>query len=206
MQIPEDQKKRLIARRTELFYTASDSLMESIFNGSVSIGEGQQQFKNLVRGLHTSVAAISKGGWSLMSPRDWGKIGPILRNEYSWMQQFFEYVSINRDTMSLTALKYRAKLYAVSANKSAISILAGFYIQDLLPWLPKDGSTECLFNCKCYWRLSIEELHESYYIVHATWTITDAEHCDTCLSRRNHLEVLRIPRDVHIPERIGGYD
>lgn len=206
MQIPDNEKQSLVQRRTELFNESVDALFEQIFNGSVSLGEGQQKFKNLVKGLHTSVAAISKGGWSFMSSRDWGKTGPILRKEYEWIASFFQYIYENQQSITLNALKYRARLYGISANKSAISVLAGFTILDLLPWMPKDGSTICLFKCKCYWNLTIVESRGNVNIVSAVWTVTSEETCETCIGRNGHEEILTLPSDVVIPTRIGGYD
>jgi hypothetical protein len=45
-----------------------------------------------------------------------------------------------------------------------------------LPAYPGDGQSECLVNCRCFW--SIKETRDGW---EATWALTPAEHCATCV-------------------------
>lgn len=58
-----------------------------------------------------------------------------------------------------------------------------------LPAYPGDGSTQCLTNCKCSWRivwLDAENLDADAY-----WDMGTAEHCDDCARRARRWAPLR---------------
>ncbi len=48
------------------------------------------------------------------------------------------------------------------------------------PAMPRDGSTQCRMNCKCFWR-GPKKIDDGAYKI--WWTITPAEHCPDCLRR-----------------------
>jgi hypothetical protein len=39
----------------------------------------------------------------------------------------------------------------------------------------------------------------------ATWTLSPAEHCQTCIDREGHVEIIRVYKDIQVPEYIGFY-
>ena len=106
----------------------------------------------------------------------------------------------------MKAIQARARLYGNASGYSAILTQAGADIESQLPWMPKDGSTECLVNCKCVWLLYvIEVLNSGTRVVQATWRIRPAEHCKDCIDRNNYVHILYVPKDVKIPKMIGGF-
>lgn len=206
-QLPIDDasKHALIKVRMELFNTESDRLAEQVFNGDITIGQWQDNMKALIKGAHVSTAAIGKGGWDLMGPRDWGRIGTPVRNQYKFLAGFASTLDEKRDVVTLRYIQNRARLYGEAIVQSAVRSEAGFWFEDELPWLPRDGSTRCLMRCKCMWRLEITERRQTFNIVQATWVLGVADHCETCLERNGHIEVLKVPVDVEVPPKIGGY-
>lgn len=203
--IDEASKKNLLTIRMNLFYEESDSLAEQVFTGDISIGQWQEAMKVLIREAHTSSAAIGKGGWDVMGPRDWGRLGTPIRNQYGWLQGFADTISNNRETIGLKYIRNRARLYGEAIAGTAVQAEAGFWFEDHLPWLPRDGSTECLVRCHCRWDLEIVEDRGSSVMVEATWHLGDADHCETCLARDGHKEIIRVPSDVDVPSKIGGF-
>lgn len=206
-QLPIDEagKEALVQVRTNIFFDTSNELAEQLYTGEISIGEWQETMKTELRQLHSSLAAIGKGGWDKMGPRDWGRLGPAMRKEYEWLARFANHISTNRNDLSLKYIQNRARLYGHGAQASTVRSQAGFYLGDLLPWLPKDGSTECLNKCKCHWSLNVVDTHGVWQIVECTWRLGAAEHCPTCVSRDGYTETFRIPPDVAIPDSIGGF-
>jgi len=207
-QLPIDDKsiRNLITIRQQLFYDSSDSLAEQLFTGDISIGQWEESMKQLIRGVHTSTAAIGKGGWDNMSWSDWGRLGTPLREQYRYLHGFAETISNKRDTISLQAIQARARLYGNASGYSATLMQAGADIEAQLPWMPKDGSTECLINCRCVWVLEIiDTLDDGSKLVQATWRIRPAEHCQDCIDRNNHVEIITVGKDVEVPGMIGGF-
>lgn len=66
-----------------------------------------------------------------------------------------------------------------------------------LPAYPKDGTTQCLTNCKCKWRLEyVKGRFGAITEVRAFWVLSPVENCPTCLCRAtrwNPLTFIRLP-------------
>ena len=153
--ISEVSKQNLIKIRTNMFADEVNALAERMFTGDITLGSWEEAMKKMIRELHTSTAAIGKGGWDQMTPADWGRLGPVLKGQYKYLHGFAQYVEENKDTVSLKAIQARARMYGNAGAFSSVVVQAGDVISKKLPWLPKDGSTECLVNCKCFWKLDI---------------------------------------------------
>jgi len=205
--ISEEGKANLIAIRTSLFDNSADTLAEQVYTGEISIGAWEESMKQLIREVHASVAAIAKGGWDEMSWSDWGRLGTPLREQYKYLHGFAQAILEKIDTISLNAIKARAHLYGQGAAGSAVLIQAGPVFESLLPYLPRDGSTECLMRCRCAWILEIidNDKPTKKKVVEATWVLGVAEHCATCLDRDNVVITLTVPEDTEVPHVIGGY-
>lgn len=203
--IDEASKVNLMKIRTSIFNDEVDTLAERMYTGEISIGQWEELMKKQIRELHSSVAAIGKGGWDLMTPADWGRLGPQMKEQYRYLHNFAQNIAENRDTISINAIKARAHMYGNAAGHSACMIEAGQVLSDMLPWLPKDGSTECLVNCKCRWELVVIDRVGDFNLVQATWRLGIAEHCDDCVKRDGYVHMMRVYKDIQIPKTIGGY-
>lgn len=203
--IDDDSKKRLIEVRRNIFYEDVDRLAEQLYTGDISLGQWEETMRRYVRELHTSTAAIGKGGWGEMTWKDWGRLGTPMREQYRYLHGFAEYIADNRENISLARIKARAHMYGNAAGHSAYLIEAGAEIASQLPWLPKDGSTECLVGCKCQWDLTVVGNSGNMKNVKAVWRLNPAEHCDDCVDRNGYIHMLRVAKDVPVPNKIGGY-
>lgn len=203
--IDDESKANLVRVRIGIFFDASDALAEQMFTGQISLGQWQEDMKRIIRESHTSCAAIGKGGWGEMGAKDWGRLGTPLREQYKYLRGFADFISENRDTVSLAAIRARARLYGEGAGGSAVLMQAGAVFEDILPWIPKDGSTECLNRCKCHWELSVTGTQsDGFRQVRAVWVLSVAEHCNTCVGRDGHVETFVVPAGTVVPDMIGG--
>lgn len=204
--IDDESKRRLIEVRTELFYNLVEDLAEQVYSGDISIGQWEEEMKQAIRELHTSTAAVGAGGWDEMTFQQWGRLGTPLREQYRYLHGFAETIQEKRDSISLAQIKARARLYGKAGGYSASLIQAGGTIESLLPYIPRDGSTECLNGCHCRWELSVaEERDDGTRVVHAIWLMSPAEHCDDCIARHGNVETIEVPPGVKIPAVIGGF-
>lgn len=201
--IDDTSKANLVRIRTSMFNNEVDALSEKMYTGGISIGAWEEAMKKLIRELHSSVAAIGKGGWSEMTPADWGRLGPVMKSQYQYLHRFAEKIASERDTISIDYIKSRAHLYGNAANNTLAMVQAGQVLSDKLPWLPGDGSTECLINCKCRWELEIIGKDGDFNIVQATWHLGEAEHCDDCVERDEYVVTLNVYKTIPIPAIIG---
>lgn len=203
--IPEGEKYDVMAERQRIFDALSDQLSEQLYTGELSIGQWQEQMKLAIREFHTAATVIASGGWDNVSSRDYGRIGPVLREQYKYLHRFAQHIAENKDNITLAYLKARSRLYGEGAVKTGVLIETPVYIYDMLPWIPKDGSTPCLNGCHCKWVSRVVSVDGNWQTVEFTWHLGEAEHCGPCVGRDGHVEVLRIPLDVDVPIAIGGY-
>ena len=203
--IADESMTALVKARINIFFDESDALATKMYTGNVSLGQWQESMKQLIRECHTSTAAIGGGGWDEMTWAQWGRLGTPLREQYRWLQGFTEFIAENREDISLRAIQARARLYGEGAGGSTVLMQAGPALESLLPWVPKDGQSECLNRCHCTWLLDVTgKQPDGSQEVQAIWVLGAAEHCDTCVGRDGHVEMLIVPAGEVVPSRIGG--
>ena len=206
-QLPISDKdiQKLLNLRVNIFYDKSDKLSEQVFTGDLTIGAWEEAMRAELRQLHSSAAAIAKGGWDQMTSADWGRLGTPLREQYKYLHGFATTIAEQSDTISLKAIQARARMYGRATSNTAALIQAGAIIESLLPWIPGDGSTNCLVNCRCRWDLKIIKVDKKSgdKTVRAVWRLSPAEHCETCIDRNGHVVTIVVPKDVNVPKYIG---
>jgi hypothetical protein len=206
-QLPIDDasKSNLIKIRISMFNDIADDLAEKVFIGEMTVGSWEEAMKKSIRELHTSVAAIARGGWDNMSWADWGRLGNPLKAQYQYLHNFAQAIVDRKDTISIEAIKARSHMYGEASGGSASLIEAGHVLEDLLPWLPRDGSTRCLTNCCCKWELEIIDKVGEFYVLQCTWRLGPVEHCDDCKERDGFVKIIRVHESVDVPDKIGGW-
>ena len=204
--IDDESKRQLMYLREQLFYDKTDELAEKVFTGDITIGEWEETMKMEIRNLHTSMAAIGAGGWDAMTSQMWGRLGTPLREQYRYLHGFAEHITENRNTISLDMIKSRSRLYGKAGGYSVSLMQAGAYIESQLPYIPRDGSTECLMGCHCFWELNaISRDRITGQKVQAVWLTQPAEHCDDCLEREGTTVIIHVPLGIPVPPKIGGF-
>ena len=201
--IGEESINNLLTLRQGMFNTEVESLASSMYDGGITLGKWEEDMKRLIREFHASYTAIQRGGWDNMTHSDWGKIGPPLKAQYKYLHNFANNVADRRDTISLQAIQARAKMYGNAAGYTANVVVMGDAISKHLPWIPKDGSSECLVNCRCRWVLIVVDTVGDMKVVQAVWRLSPAEHCDTCLDRNGFTIVFNVHKTVDVPPTIG---
>lgn len=202
--IDDASKTALLEVRMNIFNTDVGNLAERLFTGDVSIGQWEESMKRLMREFHASIAAISKGGWDNMTFQDWGRLGPVLKEQYRFLHGYAEYIAANSDTVSIDYLKNRSRMYGRPSTHVMSMMTAGIEISHLLPWLPGDMSTSCNGNCRCIWALDIYNTVDNINYIRATWHLTPAEHCETCRGRDGYTITIELDFSIPVPPVIGN--
>lgn len=202
--IPDSARRHLVRIRIERFYEDVNALAGSLRGGKITLGMWEEEMKLLIRQLHTGAATIAKGDWDLMTSSEWGKLGPILKEQYGYLHRFAQDILANAQDISETKIAWRARLYGDKAAFSANVIEAGDFAA-LLPYMPKDGSTICLNNCLCVWTMSEGEAMDGLKMITAKWTLSAAEHCNTCIGRDGFIVQASVPAEWKVPEVIGRF-
>lgn len=202
----------LIAIRIGVFNQTVDSLSEQLYTGAISIGAWEERMKAEIRALHTATAAIGKGSFADVTQSDWGRVGSEVKKQYRYLHNFAEHIAENRESLSLRAIQARAHMYGNASRHTAVLMQAGEFAGGTrrkpgrfkgLPWMPGDGSTECLINCKCHWELKVIGTTKDSKLVRAVWKLSVAEHCADCIDRNEYTIIIKVPLDTVVPDTVG---
>jgi len=204
VRIADKSKPKLVALRTQRFNEDVTRLSQNLVDGRITLGMWEEDMKTQLRLLHTGMVAIGKGNWQSVTSSDWGKVGNILKEQYRYLHGFAQDIDRDRETITAERIAWRAKLYGAKGGYTAGLIQAGD-IAGLLPWIPRDGSTICLNNCRCTWEMGESPPEEGVKLVFARWTLHPAEHCETCVDRRGYVARLTVPEEMEVPSQIGGW-
>jgi hypothetical protein len=140
--------------------------------GDLSQNDWERQMRALVKAAHIDLHCLGRGGRRQMAPADWGRVGASIKAQYAYLGRFAD------DTANLSEAQMRARagLYVEAATTAYEKGRAAAWDVSL-PAYPGEGS-ECLTNCRCAW-----DLRETEQGVEATWQLSAAESCPTCISR-----------------------
>jgi hypothetical protein len=203
--IGEAAKKALISVRISIFQNEITTLTEKMYIGDVTIGGYEETMRAMIRELHSAVASIAKGGWDNMTQSDWGKIGAPVKRQYRYLHGFMQDISDNRENIPLGTIQRRARMYGDAAGSMTNEMQAGD-IRPYLPWIPRDGSTDCLMSCKCSWTKINDKLSkdDKTRTITYRWDLHPAEHCITCIDRDGYKSTFTVPASIQAPQSIGG--
>ena len=165
--------QRMFIRRAQL--TDLSLLADAVADGDITVQAWEREMRRVLKDVHTASYLFGRGGRNMMTRRDWGSLGGILRNQYRYLHRFAQDVAAGR--LSRRMIRARARMYAEAASQSFER--AKVRTQGLtykLPQYPGDGRTQCLSNCKCY--LDVRETAREWRVY---WRLRPAEHCPDCV-------------------------
>lgn len=145
------------------------------------------QMRQELKLTYTAEYMLGRGGRSAMTAADWGKLGSMLRTQYTFLDAFAREVAAGN--LSEARIAARARMYFDSATQAYERARTSARGMPDLPAYPGDGSTECKSNCKCSW--TIEETKTAW---RCRWTLGPTEHCDTCTTRSAQWSPLIVPK------------
>ena len=154
----------------------TDSLASQYSRGQISIEQWREGMRQEIRINHINEYMLGHGGRNSMTPADWGRVGQRVQVQYRYLDGFVNDIVAGNLTDAQIAARARMYVEASSAAFEQGNVLARG--APALPAYPGDGSTQCLSNCKCHWR--IQETPREW---RCTWVISPVENCDDCLER-----------------------
>lgn len=200
-------RKTALDARIEQFKKEADELAEELAAGIITLGTWEELFRQLIKRLHIGAAVIAKYlKWQDMTTDDWKQLPPIIKLQWQYAHRFSRDI-LTRFTagiLTLAAIKWRSRLYGDAARYTATVIVAGS-LRSQLPWIPRDGSTRCLNNCRCYWDCEVLDTTGGLKRVRCVWRLRPAEHCQDCIPREGYVATAIVPESENVPRYIGGW-
>ncbi len=168
-------------------------LARQLVQGDLKLGEWESGMRQIIKETHLVNYAVGFGaGRQNMTQADYGKVGQVVRKQYEYLSDWASQIKMGIEGDSLEtieqAIGQRANYYLESARASYWrGVGAGVGVK--LPAYPRDGSSACLFNCRCRW-----DIDETDKAVIAHWRLSPAEHCKDCVDRSSKWGNLRFER------------
>lgn len=168
-----DRVDREMARHTDATFVALDNMTNALYAGQLSLSQWQLAVAQLLKEAHLAQAMFAAGGKANMGPREWGRVGRMLRDEYQYLAKFA--IDIAAGKVSLAQALVRVRLYGRATRatywnewtrrrEGEVWWVLGIaehcpdcvtlaenspYTMKSLPTVPAAGDTECKRNCKC---------------------------------------------------------
>ena len=152
----------------------------------------EREMRAHIKSVFAAEYMLARGGRHMMTQSDWGSVGGTVRVQFRYLSDFC--AELAEGKLSLRAIENRAQAYIQSAKQAHERGKAAAW-GVILPTMPTQDS-ECLYNCKCYWR--IEDKGDEWW---AYWVKTAHESCDTCIHRANTWNPLVIKKSDQPTER-----
>jgi hypothetical protein len=166
----------------------ANDLADSLTAGDITVQQYVLRMRDEIKATYIAEYMLGKGGRHNMTQADWGSLGNQLRNQYGYLQNFAQEIAAGQ--LSQAQIAARGRMYFSSAGQAFERARGAAYMIEL-PAYPKDGTSECLTNCLCNWRLVDRGDH-----VEATWRLSAVEHCSTCEQRGRDWAPLIVPKSA----------
>ena len=161
--------------------------------GEIGANEFARLFRSITAETHAALAIMGAGGAERFGqlPVAVRNLQGILADQMPYAEAFLREIAAG--LLSDADIANRAALYQGAAVEAYEQANADDFEIDL-PYMPGDGDTVCLSNCRCAW--NVETVFEDDdEVTYATWvTENDGNVCDDCAERGreyDHREVRR---------------
>ena len=169
-------------------YAKMEALVDRMDRQQITRREWVTASRDVIRGTLVDLYALGKGGRGAMTQADYGRVGAMAKYHYQKLQGFE--ADVRDGKLTLSRAKYRAKQYITAVKQAFERGRVASYGIPGLPAMPGEGS-ECLYNCKCKWRIVETDTEWLCY-----WELSTVEHCPTCARRGQMWNPYRIPKTM----------
>lgn len=164
-----------------------DTLADDLAAGNLTPDQWHEAMQNELRIIHQTYARL--GGGDVNAQR--------LQDQLDFLEGFRGDV----EGMTPEAIKRRARMYIGSGQASLQEAATTRLGMPVLPAYPKDGTSECLGNCRCWWDIRPLDGNGNWDCI---WTLRPAEHCPTCEARAIAWSPIHIRNGIIQPYETAG--
>jgi hypothetical protein len=172
---------------------AVDLLAGYVADGMLAPADWYALMAEEIKGEYIRQYLLGRGGLSQMTQADWGSIGGMLKEQYSYLKPFAEQIA--QGNLSEGQIRSRARMYVNSAREAYERANARAQSDGMLvlPAYPGDGQTVCLTNCACSWKID-EIVDEDGNVIgwDCYWDLGAAEHCPDCITNNQQWSPLEV--------------
>ena len=173
--VPSATVRRELDRYLDASDDAARALARALRNREVSLADWELGMRRQIKNVHLNAVALERGGWQNLTPRDYGRAGQIIREQYGYLKNFGVEIASGKQRLDGT-LDWRANLYSEAGRNSFYRSmhanikaeithvqsvlhardncrgcldLAGRWFRIGDPAYKLPGNRDCLHNCRC---------------------------------------------------------
>ena len=184
---------------TDALHPDAESVCNEMINREITLHAWVERMGRLIQQAHLSLYMLGSGGYNTVDSVGVEVLQRTLDNQFGLLRNYAQRILhrnvspeeqrdfIERARILSRGVINRGVMFIEAATQSGERgrmVSYGFH-PDILPHYPGDGSTECLWRCRCHWRLRFIKGQDSYY--HAYWRLKgnrpDGRNCQSCLQR-----------------------
>jgi hypothetical protein len=181
--IPDSYKdaEKFVASQQEILA----DLMTALIDKRITAEEWLTRMKEVLAVGHTTAALLGLASEEI-PPDVERELEAIVARQEEYLDGFYaDIVGVPSLIVLMAELLRRVRMYAGSMNGT---YWYAAYNRLRLPALPGDGTSICMTNCKCLWRIHLySEGNADCY-----WELGEADHCYTCKTRAEEWSPYRI--------------
>lgn len=189
-EVSDAEIQTALARFLEAQRHKAETLTLDLGSGTLTLPEWENEMRWVVKDAFGASYVLGRGGRQTMTPRDWGRVGRRVRDQYGYLNAFAGQMaagSVSRDKAVA-----RAGMYPLSARAAHSRGVATVLGDPDLPAYPGDGSTACHGNCGCSWLIEHTTLGDGSDGFNCTWVRAKSDSCEDCLRREREWAPLAI--------------
>lgn len=173
--VPSGQAMKALEKDLFAINQLTDKLAGDVRAGRISLEAWRVEMMDVIKHVHLGSATLAKGGRGMMTQEDYGRVGQIVRDQYSFLEDWTQEIARGEASLG-QALTSRARQYVTAGRLTYVAVRSadvgnvGFdqersilsqaehcatcVQQDALGWQPRGqmipiGQRECHVNDKC---------------------------------------------------------
>ena len=175
-------------RSRELYRQRVTDYANRLASQSLGLNEFGRLVRDEIARHHLTGMALGLGGLRNMTSDDYNRVNAIVNRQLGFFARYLTQLAA-MDTINAAQVVNRLMMYANNADSTLQAATLAQMGLPPLPATPRDGSTDCLVNCKCRWRVKKLRGNGNWDV---RWVLGDAEHCETCKTRARVWNPLQI--------------
>lgn len=144
---------------------------------TMTMQQYERQFRDAIKAAYVDSYALGIGGRKNMTFTDFGRLGAMIKAQYQYAHLLAAQIANGQLSEAMIAHR-SASFITMAGHAYHMGRAATFSIS--LPVYPRDGSQDCLYNCRCEWHIS-----EDGDTVTAYWVRFSGRSCTACESNAN---------------------
>jgi hypothetical protein len=105
-----------ISKSLEASHNISDTLSQFVSDGLINVDDWNKSFREEIKGEYIRQYLTGRGGLEQMTQADWGSVGGMLKEQYSYLEGFSQ--DIASGNLSEAQIEARSQMYINSAREA----------------------------------------------------------------------------------------